>query len=259
MMRLTTKQLAMGCAGERRCSECAGLSARRATSWMGDAQVGRSVGVCFLLSAYSYAATLAQDGSSVVGAEAAREADLLFLQVAETPQLITARTPYSNRTKRGRGMPTFKQFAFFRHAATMLPGVAFVGKIDDDTAVNLRVLGPLLVEARCLPYALLGSIQWSGFIPRHHATGVRGDRCGFSWDWLGALREYGQCRTCNENTLGSMPSYRHVVLRCSHARTCNARQHGHDPRVNEHGTARHFAPQILPWKDIFRSKKPLSC
>ena len=89
-------------------------------------------------------------------------------------------------------MPTFKQFAFFRHAATHLPNVRFVGKIDDDTAVNLRVLGPLLVEARCLPYALLGSIQWSGFIPRHHATGVRGDRCGFSWDWLGALREYGQ-------------------------------------------------------------------
>ena len=162
------------------------------TSWMGDAQVGRSVGVCFLLSAYSYAATLAQDGSSGLGAEAAREADLLFLQVAETPQLITARTPYSNRTRRGRGMPTFKQFAFFRHAATMLPGVAFVGKIDDDTAVNLRLLGPLLREAHCLEWALFGSIQWSGFIPSHAATGVRGDRCGFGWDWLGALREYGQ-------------------------------------------------------------------
>jgi len=35
-------------------------------------------------------------------------------------------------------------------------------------------------------------VQWSAFIPRHAATGVRGDRCGFGWDWLGSLKEYGQ-------------------------------------------------------------------
>ena len=34
-------------------------------------------------------------------------------------------------------MPTFKQYAFFQHAAAMLPNVPYVGKLDDDTAANL--------------------------------------------------------------------------------------------------------------------------
>ena len=151
--------------------------------------MGTSVAVCFLLSAYAKRMPPRGQGWA---AEAEENGDLLLLQVAETRQLISAPTRYSNYTKYGRGMPTFKQFAFFRHAARMLPRVAYIGKIDDDTAVNLRLLVPILRLARCLPNTLIGSIQWSGFIPRHAATGVRGDRCGFSWDWLGALREYGQ-------------------------------------------------------------------
>ena len=35
-------------------------------------------------------------------------------------------------------------------------------------------------------------VQWSGFVPRHATTGVRGDRCGFGWGLDGALRAYGQ-------------------------------------------------------------------
>ena len=125
------------------------------TTWMTSPQVGTSVGVCFLLSAYG---ELPPRGEGWA-AEAEANGDVLLLQVAETRQLLTANTRYSNYTKRGRGMPTFKQFAFFRHAATLLPRVAYIGKIDDDTAVNLRLLVPVLQLARCLPNVLLGSVR----------------------------------------------------------------------------------------------------
>ena len=49
------------------------------------------------------------------------------------------------------------------HAATLLPRVAYIGKIDDDTAVNLRLLVPILQLARCLPHVLVGSVQLSAF------------------------------------------------------------------------------------------------
>ena len=49
-------------------------------------------------------------------AEHAAHGDLLFLDAPETSTLITGRTRYSNFTKLGRGMPTFKQFAFFQVA-----------------------------------------------------------------------------------------------------------------------------------------------
>ena len=89
-------------------------------------------------------------------------------------------------------MPTFKQFAFFRHAAAHLKRVPYVGKIDDDTAVNLRVLHPMLLQLRCFRHALIGSIQWSAFIPRAELSGIRGDRCAFGWEMYGALRDYAK-------------------------------------------------------------------
>ena len=147
--------------------------------------MGRSVAVCFLLSAYDEAPPPGEGWA----AEAAESADLLFLQVAETRQLVTARwrvqsgalwplsglrtvatealaaaadprapppppppqpvpvmcqqlqarTRYSNHTKLGRGMPTFKQFAFFRHAAAALPGVSYIGKIGTSPLALLRL------------------------------------------------------------------------------------------------------------------------
>ena len=116
--------------------------------------------MCFLLSAYDDELPSRGEGWA---AEAEEHGDVLLLQVAETRALLTANTRYSNFTKRGRGMPTFKQFAFFRHAAMLLPRVAFIGKIDDDTAVNLRVLVPMLRLARCLPNLLMGSVRCAAF------------------------------------------------------------------------------------------------
>ena len=75
-------------------------------SWMRDARVGRSVVVCFLLSALTPEGQLAP-----MLAEQAEHGDMLFLNAPETSALITSNTRYSGGLKRGRGMPTFKQYA----------------------------------------------------------------------------------------------------------------------------------------------------
>ena len=90
-------------------------SGRRAgarSGWMTSAVVGARLAVCFLVSAHYGASTLGR-----LEAEAARHGDLLFLPEHETPSILTRATRYSRYAKMGRGMPTFKQWAFFRHAA----------------------------------------------------------------------------------------------------------------------------------------------
>ena len=72
-------------------------------------------------------------------------------------------------------MPTFKQFAFFRHAAATWPAVPFVAKCDDDTAPNVRLLVRLLSRLRCAGRAdpaqlahrflFLGAINWAAAVP----------------------------------------------------------------------------------------------
>ena len=99
------------------------------------------------------------------------------------------------RLRKGRGMPTFKQYAFFRLAATQWAHVPFVGKIDDDTAPSLRLLVPLLRELRCplgAQPALIGAINWAAFVPRALPEGVRGDRCGFGWSLHASLTNFGR-------------------------------------------------------------------
>ena len=187
--------------------------------WMRDERVGRSVVGCFLLSSQTPEPMLGE-----LKAEAARHGDLLFLDAPETPWLITQPTKYSGYKKKGRGMPTFKQFAFFQHAAASWPSVPFVGKVDDDTAPNLRLLYPFLSSLRCIgrtppppaappgttpplfapraepatpdpaadePFALIGAINWAAYVPRAHEFGVRGDRCGFGWALRAALTNFG--------------------------------------------------------------------
>jgi len=153
--------------------------------WM--AALGRSALACFLVSAY-----LRADELDALLPEAKQYGDVLFVQAAETGTIIRARTRYSNFTKRGRGMPTFKQYAFFQLAAAVLPSVPFVGKVDDDTAVNVRLLLPLLRALRCLPHAFIGAINWAAVVPRATWSGVRADRCGFGWDLDASLSNYGQ-------------------------------------------------------------------
>ena len=167
-------------------------SERRAAiraSWLRDEHVGRDVVICFLLSSHTPEPAL-----SLLKAEHRKHGDLLLLDSPETPWLIQSPTKYSGHTKRGRGMPTFKQYAFFQYAAARHGPVPFVGKIDDDTAPNLRVLVPFLARLRCTepaPFAFIGAINWAAFVPRSHEFGVRGDRCGFGWNLHAALTNFG--------------------------------------------------------------------
>ena len=169
-----------------------GLKRRSAirASWMQDPRVGDSVVVCFLLSSRTPAAQLAP-----MRAEQEAHGDMLFLASPETPWLITNFTKYSGGLRKGRGMPTFKQYAFFQYAAARTPDVPFAGKIDDDTAPNLRVLVPFLRRLLCTgepaPLFFVGAINFASYVPRSSEFGVRGDRCGFGWTMHAALSNFG--------------------------------------------------------------------
>ena len=158
-------------------------------SWLRDERIGRSVVVCFLLSSRTPASQLAP-----MRAEDAKHQDMLFLDSPETPWLITSNTKYSGYLRKGRGMPTFKQYAFFQWVAAMHPRVPFSGKVDDDTAPNLRVLVPFLQQIQCAephPMLFVGAINFASYVPLSTEFGVRGDRCGFGWSMRAALSNFG--------------------------------------------------------------------
>ena len=117
---------------------------------MQDPGVGSDVVVCFLLSALT-----PQPALAILQAEREEHGDILLVDAPETPTLIEKPTRYSNFSKHGRGMPTFKQHRFFQVAASTWPAVPFVAKFDDDSAPNVRLLTPLLRRLRCGGVALV--------------------------------------------------------------------------------------------------------
>jgi len=163
------------------------------SSWMSSPLNGDAMLACFLLSAH-----YSEDKFDGLLSEARQHRDMLFLQAPETNVLIREKTRYSNFTAFGRHMPTFKQFAFFQLAAAALPAVPFVGKVDDDTAVNAPEMLAVMRRLRCNlagapdPWAFIGAINWAAYVPRAHWSGVRGDRCGFGWGLGAALNNFGQ-------------------------------------------------------------------
>ena len=135
-------------------------------------------------------------------AERDAHGDVLLVDAPESHALLRRPTRYSNFSQQGRGMPTFKQFAFFKHAAATWPAVPFIAKCDDDTAANVRLLVRLLHRLRCLDdgppserFVFLGAINWAAAVPRAEDFGIRLDRCGFAWDLKGALTNYGRSWT----------------------------------------------------------------
>ena len=142
-------------------------------------------------------------------AERDAHGDVLLVDAPESRALLKRPTRYSNFSKQGRGMPTFKQFAFFRHAAATWPAVPFVAKCDDDTAPNVRLLVRLLSRLRCAGngalsdrFVFLGAINWAAAVPRAEDFGIRLDRCGFGWDLKSALSNFGKSWT-TQTTHGS--------------------------------------------------------
>ncbi len=160
--------------------------AARAT-WMTHPRLGVDALACFVLSSqYDH------DAMRTVRAEHATHRDMLFVDAAETPSLIRTKTRYSGGRKHGRGMPTFKQFAFWQLAASAFSHADWVAKVDDDASLSLHRLLPFLHAAGCHTHVLLGSIHWSGFVPAATWSGVRGDRCGWGWNLMMALDDYAR-------------------------------------------------------------------
>ena len=140
-------------------------------AWMRDEPVGSDAVVCFILSAHTPQPALAE-----LEAERSLHGDVLLVDAPETPWIIKSPTRYSNGTKRGRGMPTFKQHRFFQYAARTWPAVPFVSKFDDDTAPNMRLIVPLLRRLQCAapePWLFIGAINWAAVVPRAEKEGVR--------------------------------------------------------------------------------------
>ena len=156
-------------------SELASLrrNASRAT-WMAETAPQRQAApvlACFVLSSMYDPAT-----QRALEDEAARYGDMVFVDAPETSEIIRSGMKHSPG-KKGRGLPTFKQFAFFEHAVRHWAGVAFVGKIDDDSLVNVRQLVPLLAPLRCRRRVFVGSMQWTAWVPQDWETGIRGSPC----------------------------------------------------------------------------------
>ena len=84
--------------------------------------------------------------------------------LSDAPRPLADHRRLDTRTQAGPRMPTFKQYAFFQHAAAMLPNVPYVGKIDDDTA-RTWLFVPLLGALRCREHVLVGAINWAAVIP----------------------------------------------------------------------------------------------
>lgn len=154
-----------------------GLARRMAIrdTWMGS--LPSAAGACFIVSN----ASRIDDG---------HRADVMGVDAPETSDLIRSSPRYMrDARRRGRGMPTFKQYAFFVAAAQRWPNVRFVAKIDDDTLVRVPHLLDILAPLR--PTAFVGAIHWSGTIPRAADAGVLMDRCAFGWSASAALQNFG--------------------------------------------------------------------
>lgn len=157
-------------------SSPSGLRRRNAIRNSWGSHLPPGVRIVFVLSRYGRAPT---DASFP---------DVLRVDAQETSDLITSPTPYSNFTRRGRAMPTFKQFAFFVAAVKKWPKADFIGKVDDDTLVHLDVVLPILCRAMNTPSAFVGSIHWTSVVPRDERAGVLLDACAFGWTRVASLR-----------------------------------------------------------------------
>jgi hypothetical protein len=139
---------------------------------------------CFVLSNHS------RPSASVARRRETTKDDLLFVDAPESWQLITSNTLYSGGRKPGRGMPTFKIYAFLKHAAFAWPRANFIMKLDDDTLLNPSRLHSYLAGVDCRAHVLLGAIHWSGVVPRSNHSGVRIDRCAWGWSTDTALYSF---------------------------------------------------------------------
>ena len=98
--------------------------------------------------------------------------------------------------------------------------MAFVGKLDDDSAPNPPLLLGVLSQLRCAPHVLVGAINWASLIPAAADVGDRAERCGFGWQMYPAIHNYGLATTvaaapgasCAER--GAVPPFPYPIGAC---------------------------------------------
>ena len=133
--------------------------------------------VCFIMSKQSHVLA---------------EKNTIFVDAPESAHFFSTPPKYNRKkNKLGRGMPTFKQFAFFKTAIARWPGAKYIAKFDDDTLPNMPKIMQML-SSPYTKYALLGGIHWSAAIPKSQEAGVLIDRCAFGWNAIASLRNYGK-------------------------------------------------------------------
>eukprot|EP00965_Chrysotila_dentata_P199377 6179343-Pleurochrysis_carterae.AAC.1 len=113
-------------------------------------------------------------------------------------------------------MPTFKQYAFFQHAAHRYSTVPFVAKYDDDSLPNFRLIVPLLQRYRHIsPDRPFPKELCSVHV---HVLNKVSNR---SFNVIAAASErIGQCTTvCTDPFFDVALSYPHAALR--HAPSCH--------------------------------------
>jgi hypothetical protein len=112
--------------------------------------------------------------------------DIMFVNASETSDMYPLH--------RGRSMPTFKQFEFFRQSVRRWPRASYIAKIDDDTIVNIPFLLRLLLPIPSSQNALIGAIHWCSVIPINHRRGIYLDRCSFGFSLRASLRYIRFCK-----------------------------------------------------------------
>ena len=118
---------------------------------------------------------------------------MLLFNVTDTVQLTEEQARRSGFRRRHHGHCVFLNFAWFSHCANMWPGVPWIGKVDDDTFVNLPHIVGTLEQLGCHRHAFVGPMQWTSWLPEVRALGIRSLPCGISvGGLLGALKKLSE-------------------------------------------------------------------
>ena len=106
---------------------------------------------------------------------------LLVAEQREHGDVLRVDVPWNETRMRG---PVLTLASWLRYAATRLPSVRFVAKVDDDSYLHAPGLARLLQNAveGTAPHArtYIGTLTWYSWYAQQW------DRCGFGWTWQGS-------------------------------------------------------------------------
>ena len=144
---------------------------------------------CFVVSSLS-------DRIQKLQEEARKDRDLLLFPVPDSAQLTPEHAKRAGYRRRRHGHCVFLNYAWFAHSAATWPLVPWIGKVDDDSFVNVPHMAAVLHSLSCHRFAFVGPMQWTSWLREVHAFGIRSLPCGISGSGLlGALKHLSQPMT----------------------------------------------------------------